>query len=85
MVPATAFELHAQLIQFLTEAYYVSSPDELDADTPLIETGILDSTGILELVAHLEEQYGVRVRDEDIIPENMNSIARLGRYILRRR
>lgn len=85
MVPATAPELHTQLIDFFVETYYVASPEDLDPETPLLETGILDSTGILELVAHLEERYGVRVKDEDIVPENMNSIASLGRYILRHR
>lgn len=82
MVPATLAELHSQLIDFFVDTYYVASPDELEADTPLLETGILDSTGVLELVAHLEERYGVRVRDEDIIPANMNSVASLGQYII---
>jgi acyl carrier protein len=84
MVPTTLLELQAQLIDFFVETYYVASPEELGPDTPLLQSGILDSTGILELVAHLEERYGIQVRDDDIVPDNMNSIASLGRYVVSR-
>ena len=84
MVPATLPELQAQLIEFFVDTYYVASPEELSPDTPLLQSGILDSTGVLELVAHLEERYGIQVRDDDIVPENMNSIASLGRYVVSR-
>ncbi len=85
MVPTTLPELRAQLTEFFVETYYVASPDELQPDTPLLETGILDSTGVLELVAHLEERYGISIGDEDIVPENMNSIDRLSAFIASRR
>lgn len=50
----------------------------------LLEKGIIDSTGVLELVAHLEETYGFKVEDEELIPENLDSIANVTEYILRK-
>jgi acyl carrier protein len=50
-------------------------------DTSFIEEGIIDSIGVLELVAFLEETFGFRVEDEELIPENLNSIARLVTYV----
>jgi acyl carrier protein len=50
-------------------------------DTSFIEEGIIDSIGVLELVAFLEQTFGFRVEDEELIPENLNSIARLVTYV----
>ena len=46
-----------------------------------LEQGIIDSTGILELVHFLEEHYGFSVEDNELIPENLDSISRLGKYV----
>lgn len=52
------------------------------ADTDsLIENGIIDSTGILELVAFIEERYGIAVADADIVPANLDSLARISAFI----
>ena len=48
------------------------------------ERGIVDSTGILELLCHVQETYGITVPDEELIPENFDSIARLAGYITRK-
>ncbi len=54
-------------------------------DTDLfLEQGIIDSTGVLELVSHLEENYGFKVEDEELIPENLNSIAFVSDYVQRK-
>jgi acyl carrier protein len=45
-----------------------------------LENGIIDSVGVLELVAFIEETYGFRVEDEEIIPENLDSINKLVVY-----
>jgi acyl carrier protein len=52
----------------------------LDRDS-FIEEGIIDSIGILELVAFLEEKFGFKVQDEEIIPENFDSIEKLDIFI----
>lgn len=51
-----------------------------DTDS-LIENGIIDSTGVLELVAFIEERYGVVVADADIVPANLDSLAHISAFI----
>ena len=53
----------------------------LDNDDPLIENGIIDSMGVLDVVAFIESQYGISVLDEELIPENFQSIGRLAAYV----
>ena len=50
-------------------------------DVSFLEEGIIDSVGVLELVAFIEEKFGFRVEDEEIIPENLDSIDRLVVYV----
>ncbi len=55
----------------------------LGNDDSFLETGVIDSTGILEVVAWIEDTFGFRVADSDLLPENFDSISRLGNYISR--
>jgi acyl carrier protein len=50
-------------------------------DTSLLEEGIIDSTGVMELVAFLEEKFDVKVEDDEIIPDNLSSVNRVLRYL----
>jgi acyl carrier protein len=54
-----------------------SSKVELTPEISLLESGIMDSTGILELVLFLEEQFSIKIEDEEMVPENLDSIANL--------
>jgi acyl carrier protein len=54
---------------------------ELKNDDSFMERGIVDSTGVLELVAFLEEKFQVKVEDEDLIPANLDSINNLLLYL----
>ena len=78
--------VHAELRQFILENYLLTQDDSSlgDADS-LTGRGILDSTGALELVMHLEERYGVTVQDEELHPDNLDSIDRIAAFIERKR
>ena len=54
-------------------------------DDSLQERGIVDSTGFLELVCHLQEHYALTIDDEELVPDNLDSIARVARFIDRKR
>ena len=54
---------------------------ELTDDASLLELGIIDSTGVLELVSFLEGGYQLKIDDEELIPENLDSIRNLARFI----
>jgi acyl carrier protein len=53
-----------------------------DAES-LLDAGLIDSTGILELVAFLEQEFAIAVADQDIVPENLDSIERIDAYVAR--
>ena len=52
------------------------------ADLPLVKSGLVDSTGILEIVAFLESKFGVQTADEDLAVENFGSIATIVKFVL---
>lgn len=54
---------------------------ELTADTKLLEGGLLDSLGILQLTARIEEVFGIQVADEDFVPGNFETVGSLTRYV----
>ncbi|HET8568510.1 MAG TPA: acyl carrier protein [Candidatus Limnocylindria bacterium] len=58
--------------------------EELGADTSLFRTGIVDSFGLLSLVTFLEQEYGISVRDEEMVPENFDSVATIAAFVARR-
>jgi len=58
---------------------------ELSGDASFLESGIIDSTGVLELVAFLEEKFQVKVEDEDLIPANLDSLNAITRFVEKKR
>ena len=71
----------ATIRQFIIENFLFEEDENLKEETSFLETGIIDSTGILELVAFLEETFGITVEDEELIPENLDSIANVAQYL----
>ncbi len=57
---------------------------DIDPGDNLLAKGIVDSHGVMELVAFLEERYGIAVRDEDLTPENFESVARIDEFVARK-
>jgi len=74
-------EVEATIRKFIIENFLFGEDEQLKEDTSFLESGIVDSTGILELVAFLEETFGITVEDEELIPENLDSIANVLQYL----
>ena len=72
-------EIEAQVRHFIHEQFPV--PDELPAGESLLECGILDSIGVLTLVTWLEQEFGFVVEDDEVVPDNLESVANLVRFI----
>jgi acyl carrier protein len=70
---------------FVIEDFLFGDDQDLERDTSFLESGIIDSTGILELVDYLEATFGITVADEELIPENLDSIDNVLRYLERKR
>jgi acyl carrier protein len=79
-------ELKTQVRQFILRNYLFSSDEKaLDDGVSLMKTGVVDSTGVLELISFLEEQFGVKVEDEEMTPENLDSVDRIVAFVTRKR
>ena len=80
-----SFPIEQQIREFIIENFLFGEADNgLQDGDSLLDKGIIDSTGVLELVSHLEENYGIQVEDEELIPENLDSITAVTAYILRK-
>lgn len=66
---------------FIAENFLFRADADITDDQSLLDSGVMDSTGVLELIAYLETTYGISVADEDIVPENLDSIARITAYL----
>lgn len=74
-----------QIRSLIVETFLFGEPRGAMEDTDsLMENGIIDSLGVLELVTRIEEKYGIKVEDEELIPENLDSIASLSNFVLKK-
>ena len=77
-------DVNTTIRSFIIDNFLFEEDEKLKEDTSFLESGIIDSTGILELVTFLEETYGISVEDEELIPENLDSIKNVGAYLERK-
>lgn len=74
--------IEADVRQYIVDKLLFGRTDVVvGGDTSFLESGLIDSTGVLELVAFLEEKFHVKVEDEDLVPANLDSINALTRFV----
>ncbi len=79
-------EIEQGIRKFIDDNLLLGQEDRpLAGSESLLEAGIIDSTGVLELVAFLEESYGIQVIDDEMVPENLDSLDNLTRYVSKKR
>lgn len=67
---------------YILENYlFTEDQDVLASADSFLEKGILDSTGILEIIYFIEDEFGVKVEDEEMVPENLDSVNNLVTFI----
>jgi acyl carrier protein len=69
---------------FIVDNFLFGNAEGFSDDTSFIEEGIIDSTGILELVSYLEQTYSIRVEDQELIPENLDSVVNIDQFLKRK-
>ncbi len=75
-------DIEQKIRQFITDNFLFREDRATMTDMEsLLEAGVIDSTGVLELVAFLESEFGLAVADADIVPENLDSISRIVSYV----
>ncbi|CDZ26462.1 MULTISPECIES: acyl carrier protein [Neorhizobium] len=67
--------------EFIAENFLFRADAQVSNNQSLLESGVIDSTGVLELIAFLEQTYGITVADEEIVPENLDSIDNMTSYL----
>ena len=76
-------EVRREVRDYVVSSFFV--PEPLADSASLIKTGIIDETGMLEMVAFLESTFGIVIEEEDIVPENLDSIARAAAFVCRKK
>jgi acyl carrier protein len=68
----------------LTNYLFTEDESKLPDEASLIKMGALDSTGVLELIAFLEEQFQIKVEDDEMVPANLDSVAHIVEFVQRK-
>lgn len=77
-------EIEKQIHQFLIDNFVFDPSARIGPEDSLLESGIIDSTGVLELIMWLESTFGFTVEDQEVLPENLDSIRNIAGYIQRK-
>ena len=70
---------------FIKDNFMLDEADAIAEEASFMESHILDSTGFIELIGFIEERYGVQVLDEEMVPENFDSLRNIAGYLGRKR
>ncbi len=74
-------EIKEQIKQFFEDNFMAEFNESFTSESSLLENGIIDSTGVLELVLFLEENFEIKVEDDELIPENLDSLNNIENFI----
>lgn len=78
--------LRQTIRDFIVNNYmYGAAPEDLRDSLSLLESGIMDSTGVMELILFLEQQFRIKVEDAEMLPENLDSVDNICGYLERKR
>ena len=84
-MPPDAASVQRDVTTFIVDNFLFGNTAEAPAPAAsFMETGLIDSTGVLELVAFIEEKYGFKVGDDELVPENLDSVANLAAFVVRK-
>lgn len=73
--------MKAAVRKFITTNFYVPEGEPLPDDASLLDRGVVDSTGVLELIDFLQSEFSVKVLDDEMLPENLDSIDRIEAFM----
>ena len=75
----------SEIKQFILGNYlFTNDESALADDDSLLQKGIVDSTGMLELIMHLEEKYGIKVAEDEMVPANLDSVVKITAFLERK-
>ncbi len=74
-------EISKKIRVFIVDNFLFGIDEGLNDDSSFLDEGFIDSTGIIELVSFLEEEFGIKVEDDELVPENLDSINNVVSYL----
>ncbi|MEZ4405539.1 MAG: acyl carrier protein [Polyangiales bacterium] len=77
--------LEAKVREYVLSNFPVADPSVVTDQVSLMDVGIVDSTGLMEVFEWLRDEFGIEVQDAEMVPDNFDSIARIAAYIGRKR
>ena len=77
-------DVEQQIRAYIVENFLLGEDGGLDGSASLLESGVMDSTGAMELVLFLERAFNIKVDDEDLVPENLDTIRDIAAFVQRK-
>jgi acyl carrier protein len=77
--------MKSELRTFIVEHFLFGRAMDFADDDSFLQRGIIDSTGVLELIGWLESRWNVKVGDDELLPENLDSVNRVAGFVERKR
>lgn len=77
-------DIELEVRNFIIDNFLFGQSISLEPADSLLEKGVIDSTGVLELVSFLESTYAIKVGDDDLIPDNLDSLRKISEFVVRR-
>lgn len=74
-------DIEGEVNTFVVTSFLADRSLELQPNDSLLDMGVIDSAGVLALVSYLEERFGIKVEDDEMIPDNLESISNVARYV----
>jgi acyl carrier protein len=79
-------QVREEIRDYILKNYLFSNdPSALADDVSLMQTGVIDSTGVLELIMFLQEKFAIEVADEEMIPDNLDSVKSIVAFVARKK
>ena len=76
--------VHNEIRQFIVDNFLFGQGEQLKDDESFLEGGIIDSTGVLQLVGFLEQQYSIVIGNDELLPDNLDSVQLITRFVQRK-
>jgi acyl carrier protein len=77
-------DLPTRIRQFVISNFYLANEAAFNNEMSLLLQGVVDSTGVMEIIAFVESEFGIQVLDEELLPENLDSISKIAVYVARK-
>jgi acyl carrier protein len=74
-------DIQSEIYQFIVNNFMFGQADGLKFDESLLQRGVIDSTGVLELVSYLQDNFNITVEDNEIVPANLETVHGIVTYV----